>query len=117
LTRNLGSFSRFLEAASFSQGQLLNITEVVRECQIKRKLAESYFDILEDLLIGVYLQPFQKRARRRITQHPKFFLFDTGLFRAVRPTGPLDVPAEIEAQAQYYFSRFQRYEGFWGRVS
>ena len=96
LTRNLGSFSRFLEAASFSQGQLLNITEVARECQIKRKLAESYFDILEDLLIGVYLQPFQKRARRRITQHPKFFLFDTGLFRAVRPTGPLDVPAEID---------------------
>jgi len=96
LTRNLGSFSRFLEAASFSQGQLLNITEVARECQIKRKLAESYFDILEDLLIGVYLQPFQKRALRRITQHPKFFLFDTGLFRAVRPTGPLDVSAEID---------------------
>ena len=96
LTRNLGSFSRFLEAASFSQGQLLNITEVARECQIKRKLAESYFGILEDLLIGVYLPPFQKRARRRITQHPKFFLFDTGLFRAVRPKGPLDVPAEID---------------------
>lgn len=96
LTRNLGSFSRFLEAASFSQGQLLNITEVARECQIKRKLAESYFGILEDLLIGVYLPPFQKRARRRTTQHPKFFLFDTGLFRAVRPTGPLDVPAEID---------------------
>ena len=96
LTRNLGSFSRFLEAASFSQGQLLNITEVARECQIKRKLAESYFGILEDLLIGVYLPPFQKRARRRTTQHPKFFLFDTGLFRAVCPTGPLDVPAEID---------------------
>jgi predicted AAA+ superfamily ATPase len=43
LTRNLGSFSRFLETASFSQGQLLNITEVARECRIKRKLAESYF--------------------------------------------------------------------------
>jgi len=54
------------------------------------------FGILEDLLIGVYLPPFQKRTRRRITQHPKFFLFDTGLFRAVRPTGPLDVPAEID---------------------
>ena len=96
LTRNLSSFSRFLETASFSQGQLLNISEVSRECQIKRKLAESYFGILEDLLIGVCLPPFQKRARRRITQHPKFFLFDTGLFRAVRPAGPLDVPAEID---------------------
>jgi predicted AAA+ superfamily ATPase len=82
LTRNLSSFSRFLETASFSQGQLLNISEVSRECQIKRKLAESYFGILEDLLIGVFLPPFQKRSRRRIIQHPKFFLFDAGVFRA-----------------------------------
>jgi len=96
LTRNLSSFSRFLETASFSQGQLLNISEVSRECQIKRKLAESYFGILEDLLIGVCLPPFQKRARRRIIQHPKFFLFDAGVFRAVRPRGPLDALAEID---------------------
>lgn len=96
LTRNLGAFSRFLETASFSQGQLLNISAVSRECQIKRKLAENYFGILEDLLIGVCLPPFQKRARRRIIQHPKFFLFDAGVFRAVRPRGPLDIPAEID---------------------
>lgn len=96
LTRNLAAFSRFLEAASFSQGQQLNIAEVARECQIKRKLAESYFRILEDLLIGICLPPFQKRARRQITQHPKFFLFDAGVFRAVRPRGPLDVSEEID---------------------
>ena len=59
LTRNLSAFSRFWEAASFSQGQLLNITEVARECQIKRKLAESYFEILADLLIGIRVPPFQ----------------------------------------------------------
>ena len=99
LTRNLSSFSRFLETASFSQGQLLNISEIARECQIKRKLAESYFGVLEDLLIGIYLQPFRKRARRRIIQHPKFFLFDAGVFRATRPTGPLDAPAEIDGSS------------------
>ena len=96
LTRNLGAFSRFLEAASFSQGQLLNVTAVARECQIKRKLAESYFAMLEDLLIGVCLPPFERRARRRVTQHPKFFLFDAGVFRSVRPRGPLDVPEELD---------------------
>jgi predicted AAA+ superfamily ATPase len=99
LTRNLSAFSRFWEAASFSQGQLLNITEVARECQIKRKLAENYFGILEDLLIGICLPPFQKRARRRVTQHPKFFLFDAGVFRAVRPRGPLDSAEEIDGAA------------------
>lgn len=99
LTRNLGAFARFLEAASFSQGQLLNITEVARECQIKRKLAESYFQILEDLLLAVRLPVFEKKARRRLTHHPKFFLFDTGVFRALRPTGPLDQPAQIDGAA------------------
>ncbi|MFO7820765.1 MAG: DUF4143 domain-containing protein [Lentisphaeria bacterium] len=99
LTRNLGAFARFLEAASFSQGQLLNITEVARECQIKRKLAESYFQILEDLLLAVRLPVFGKKARRRLTHHPKFFLFDTGVFRTLRPTGPLDRPAEIDGAA------------------
>ena len=99
LTRNLSAFTRFLEAASFSQGQLLNITAVARECQIKRKLAESYFQILEDLLLAVRVPAFEKRARRRIQRHPKFFFFDAGIFRALRPTGPLDCPAEIDGPA------------------
>ena len=96
LTRNLTSFARFLEAASFSQGESLNITEVARECQIKRKLAESYFDILEDLLLAVRIPVFTKRARRRVTRHPRFYYFDPGVFRSLRPTGPLDAAAEIE---------------------
>lgn len=36
LTRNLGAFSRFLEAASFSQGRVLNISAVSRECTAER---------------------------------------------------------------------------------
>lgn len=99
LTRKLSAFSRFLETASFSQGQLLNISEVARECQIKRKLAENYFEILEDLLIAVRIPIFSKRAKRRLTQHPKFFFFDTGVFRSLRPTGPLDSAAEIDGPA------------------
>lgn len=99
LTRNLGAFARFMEAASFSQGQLLNITEVSRECQIKRKLAENYFQILEDLLLAVRIPVFARKARRRVMQHPKFFLFDAGVFRTLRPTGPLDAPAEVDGAA------------------
>ena len=67
-----------------------------RECQINRKVAESYFGILEDMLIGVMIPAFQKRARRRIIHHPKFFLFDAGVFRAIRPRGPLDSAIEVK---------------------
>ena len=99
MTHNLGAFARFWEAASLSQGQPLNMTEVARECQIHRKLAESYFGILEDLLIGVLVPAFQRRARRRVMQHPKFFLFDAGVFRAARPRGALDSAEECEGAA------------------
>src|SRR3990167_7325263 len=51
-TRNLGAFSRFLEAASFSQGSVLNISSVARDCSVERKVVENYFTILEDLLIA-----------------------------------------------------------------
>lgn len=96
LTRNIGAFSRFLEIASFSQGESLNITEVAREANINRKVAENYFTILEDLLIAYRLPVFSKRAKRKLTQHRKFYLFDTGIYYQVRPKGVLDSPEELE---------------------
>lgn len=96
LTRNIGNFARFLEIASFSQGALLNISEVAREVGISRKVVESYFEILEDLLLAFRLPVFSKRAKRRLTEHPKFYFFDVGVFRILRPMGPLDSPQEAE---------------------
>ena len=55
--------------------------------------------ILEDLLVAVRLPSFQKRAKRRVATHPKFFFFDTGVYRAIRPRGPLDSPEEIDGPA------------------
>ena len=97
--RNLAAFARFLEAASFSQGSVLNIAAVARESAISPKVAEDYFSILEDLLIGVRLPIFTKRAKRRLAAHPKFYLFDAGVFHAIRPRGPLDAAEEIRGAA------------------
>lgn len=99
LTRNLGAFSRFLEAASFSQGSVLNISSVARECAIERKVAENYFMILEDLLIAHRIPVFTKKAKRRMASHPKFYFFDAGVYRAIRPMGPLDTPEDAEGAA------------------
>jgi predicted AAA+ superfamily ATPase len=99
LTRNLSAFSRFLEAASFSQGSVLNISSVARECGVERKGVESYFTILEDLLIAYRIPVFAKRAKRRLTLHDKFYFFDVGLYRTLRPSGPLDRPEEVEGHA------------------
>ena len=96
LTRNLGAFSRFLEAASFSQGGILNTSSVARECAVERKVVENYFSILEDLLLGYRLPVFTKKAKRRMIAHHKFYFFDVGIYRTLRPSGPLDMPEEME---------------------
>lgn len=99
LTRNLGAFSRFLEAASFSQGSILNISSVARDCAVERKVVENYFSILEDLLIGFRVPVFVKKAKRRMSVHHKFYFFDAGIYRTLRPAGPLDMPEEIDGIA------------------
>lgn len=99
LTRNLGAFSRFLEAASFSQGSILNISSVARDCGVERKVVENYFTILEDLLIAYRIPVFSKRAKRRLAVHPKFYFFDVGIYQVLRPAGPLDLPEEIGGHA------------------
>lgn len=99
LVRNIGNFSRFLEAASFSHGSPLNVSNVARECEVERKVVEGYLSILEDLLLAFRIPVFNKRAKRALSTHPKFYFFDTGAFRTLRPSGPLDRPEEIEGGA------------------
>jgi predicted AAA+ superfamily ATPase len=60
---------------------------------------QNYLSIVEDLLLGFRLQIFSRRAKRLLATHPKFYFFDTGVFRANRPTGPLDSPAELDGAA------------------
>ena len=99
LVRNIGNFSRFLEAVAFSHGSILNISNVARDCEVERKVVEGYISILEDSLLSFRLPVFTKRAKREVVSHPKFYFFDAGVFRALRPAGPLDKPEEIEGCA------------------
>ena len=99
LARNLAAFARFLESISFSQAQLLNVAAVARDCHVERKVVEDYVTILEDLLIGIRVPAFHRRAKRRLTSHPKFYFFDVGVYRTLRPRGPLDSPEEIDGPA------------------
>lgn len=99
LVRNLDGFQRFLEAISFSHAGVLNLSEVARECAVGRKTVEGYLEILEDLLLAFLVPVFRRRARRRASTHPKFYFADTGVFRSLRPAGPLDRPEEIRGAA------------------
>lgn len=99
LIRRLDDFARFLEAVSFSHGAILNISNIARECSVNRKTAENYINILEDLLLSFQIPIFSKKAKRQLSSHPKFYLFDSGVYQELRPKGPLDYTSEIEGVA------------------
>jgi predicted AAA+ superfamily ATPase len=83
LVRNLGGFYRFLEVAGSASGEILNFSNVARESQLPVRTVQSYYEILEDTLIGFRLLPWIKSERKRMVAHPKFHFFDTGVTNAI----------------------------------
>lgn len=80
LVRNTPAFSRFFDALSFSHGELLNSSNIARDCGVDSKTVREYFQILVDTLVGTLLEPFsRRRSREVITRAPKFYLFDVGV--------------------------------------
>lgn len=83
LVRNLGGFSRFLDIASSQFGEMVSFSNVARESQLPNRTVQSYYEILEDTLIGFRLEPWRKSLRKRLSGHPKFYLFDLGVTNAI----------------------------------
>lgn len=96
LIRNYEPFTRFLHIMSLSHGSLLNLTNVARECYVKRTTVMSWMSILEDLLISYQIPVFTQRAKRELSAHPKFYFFDAGVYRALRPKSIGDTSSEID---------------------
>jgi len=103
LTRNIPSFSRFLEAAALSNGEILNYTNIARECGVSSPTVKDYFQILEDTLIGRQLPAFQKRKRRRLITSPKFYFFD------LSPVIHLTRRGKVEPGSELFGRAFEHY--------
>lgn len=95
LIRHYESFTRFLHIMSLSHGSILNITNIARECHVKRTTVSDWISILEDLLICYQINVFTQRAKRELSAHPKFYLFDVGVYRALRPRSIKDSESEV----------------------
>ena len=103
LTRNLQAFSKFLEAAAFSNGEQVNFTNIASECGVYSSTVRNYFQILEDTLIGRFFPVFQKKPKRRITKSPKFFFFDIGIVNFLLKRGSIEQGNEIFGHAFEHF--------------
>ena len=79
LVRNLDAFHRFLEVAAFTDGEIINNNNIAQECGVHATTVNSYFDILEDTLIGYRIPAYTKVMQRRLVQAPRFYYFDIGI--------------------------------------
>ncbi|MFO7924651.1 MAG: DUF4143 domain-containing protein [Bacteroidales bacterium] len=77
--RNIASFSRFLEMAAFSNGEIVNYSNIAADCGVSSPTVKGYFQILSDTMIGYFVPSFRKRPKRRVIRAPKFYYFDVGV--------------------------------------
>ena len=94
VTRNVASFSRFLEIAARQNGQVTNLSNISREAAVPRATVQNYFDIMVDTMLGYWLEPWKLKRATKQVGHPKFYLFDGGVARAL--SGRLPYPPSQE---------------------
>jgi len=99
VVRRLSSFSRFLYYAALTNAQLLNYSNIARECGVSVKTVIEYYSILEDTLLGRTLSPWTKRKKRRLVETSKFYFFDTGVI-----TPLLNRKEIVEGTMEYGFA-------------
>jgi len=110
--RNLDPFRAFLEVAAQCNGQIINYARISRDVGVDAKTVQSYFQILEDTLLAHILEPYHRSVRKRQTQSPRFYFFDSGVCRALSRT--LNVPLNHGTYSYgRVFEHFVIIEIFW----
>lgn len=84
--RKLDPFRKFLQVAAQMNGELINRSAIANEIGVDGMTVESYFQILVDTLMGVFLPAYHRSIRKQQCHAPKFFFFDTGIKRALDRT-------------------------------
>jgi len=122
LVRNLPTFSEFLDVAALSDGEIVNFSNIARECAVSSHTTKSHFQILEDTLLGRWLPAYRKRPKRRVIRAPKFYFVDVGVVNRLAKRGELLPGSELYGKAFenwvfHELSAFASYRDFDGDIS
>lgn len=90
IVRKLSPFRKFLEVAAQMNAKVINYSKIARDIGVDTTTVQNYYSILEETLVGFYLRPYHTSIRKSQRLSPKFYLFDTGVCRALK--GTLNVP-------------------------
>ncbi len=105
LVRNIDPFRSFLEVAAQANTEIINYSNVARDAGISSKNIERYFDILNDTLLGFFLEPYSRSVRVRQKKSPKFYFFDCGVVRALSN----EINQELLPQTFNYGKLFEQF--------
>lgn len=83
LVRRVEPFHLFLEVAAQGNGKLINYANIGRDVGVDGKTVKTFYEILNDTLLGFYLEPYHTSRRKRLGLTPKFYFFDLGVCRAL----------------------------------
>jgi len=122
LVRNLPTFSNFLDVAALSDAELVNFSNIARECGVSSHTTKNHFGILEDTLLGRWLPAYRRRPKRRVIGAPKFYFADVGVVDRLARRGELSPGSELYGKAFenwvfHELSAFISYREFDGGLS
>lgn len=100
--RELEPFRYFLEVAAQSNGTIINFSNIAKDVGVRDVIVQDYFSILEDTLIGYFLQPFEHSFRKRLSKKPKFYYFDTGVARTLARLGEIPLAEKTHSFGQAF---------------
>jgi predicted AAA+ superfamily ATPase len=114
LVRNLATFSNFIDIASLSDGEIVNFSNIARECGVSSHTTRSHFQILEDTLLGRWLPAYRKRAKRRVIGSPKFYFVDVGVVNRLARRGEILPGSELHGKAfeNWVFHELSSYNSY-----
>jgi uncharacterized protein len=104
LVRNLAPFRQFLEIAAQTSGTLVNYSAVASDIGVDPHTVKSYFQILEDTLLGNFLPAWDRSVRKQQLASPRFYLFDYGVKRSLE--GLVHIPLVSSGEFGRAFEHF-----------
>ncbi len=76
---------------------VINYSNIAKDIHSDPKTVSGYYDILEDTLVGFRLHAYHSSIRKQQKKAAKFYLFDTGVARALAGQADYDlVPRSFE---------------------
>jgi len=104
IVRNLPPFRRFLDVAAQVDTEVISYSNIAKDIHSDPKTVSGYYDILEDTLLGFRLPAYDKSIRKKQKKAPKFYLFDTGVSRALAERVDYEIIAKTFEYGQLFES-------------